>query len=74
MIEGSKSSIKIMTGQRGLELLAECKEQLLSVTRRNLDVKIIISPTQICSESYKTIPNGVRIRVSDSHSELLYLR
>ena len=65
MIEGSKSSIKIMTGQRGLELLAECREQLLSVTRRNLDVKIIISPTQICSESYKTIPNGVRIRVSD---------
>ena len=29
MIEGSKSSVKIMTDQWDLGLLAECKEQLL---------------------------------------------
>ena len=65
MIEGSKSSIKIMTDQWGFGLLAECKEQLLSVSRRNLDVKILIPPSQICSESYRVIPDGIEIRASD---------
>ena len=65
MIEGSKSSIKIMTDQWGCGLLTECKEQLLSVVRRNLDVKILIPPTQICSESYRAIPDGIEIRASD---------
>jgi len=65
MVEGSKSSIKIMTDQWGFGLLAECKEQLLSVLRRNLDVKVLVSPTQICSESYRVIPDGVEIRASE---------
>ncbi len=65
MIEGSKSSIKIMTDQWGFGLLAECKEQLLSVARRNLDVKVLIPPSQICSESYRVIPDGIEIRASD---------
>jgi len=65
MIEGSKSSIKIMVDQWGFGLLAECKEQLLSVVRRNLDVKVLVLPTQICSESYRTIPEGVEIRASE---------
>jgi sugar-specific transcriptional regulator TrmB len=65
MIEGSRSSIKIMADQWGLGLLAECKEQIVSVLRRNLDVKLLVQPTQICSESYRTIPDGVEIRASD---------
>ncbi len=65
MIEGSKTSIKIMADQWGFGLLAECKEQLLSVLRRNLDVNVLVLPTQICSESYRTIPEGVEIRVSE---------
>ena len=65
MIEGSKTSIKIMTDQWGLGLLAECKEQLLSVIRRNLEVKLLVTPSQICSESYRTVPEGVEIRASD---------
>jgi len=65
MIEGSKSSIKIMADQWGFGLLSECKEQLLVVLRRNLDVKILVSPTQICSELYRTIPDGVEIRASE---------
>ncbi len=65
MIEGSKSSIMIMTDQWGFGLLAECKEQLVSVLRRNLDVKVLVSPAQICSESYRAIPDGVEIRASD---------
>ena len=65
MIEGSKSSIKIMADQWGFGLLAECKEQFLSVSRRNLDVKVLVSPLQICSESYRVIPDGIEIRASD---------
>jgi len=65
MIEGSKSSIKITVDQWGFGLLAECKEQLLSVLRRNLEVKLLVSPTQICSESYRAIPEGVEIRASE---------
>ena len=65
MIEGSKLSIKIMTDQGGFGLLAECKEQLVGVIRRNLDVKVIIPSTQICSESYRAMPDGVEIKTSD---------
>ena len=65
MIEGSKSSIKIMTDQGGLGLLSECKEQLVGVIRRNLDVKLIIPQSQICSESFRAIPDGVEIKTSD---------
>ena len=65
MIDGSKSSIKIMTDQWGLGLLAECKDQLLSVLRRNLDVKVLVSPSQICSESFRVIPDEVEIRASE---------
>jgi sugar-specific transcriptional regulator TrmB len=65
MIGGSKSSIKIMTDQGGLGLLAECKEQLLGVIRRNLDVKLIIPTSQIGSETYRAIPVGVEIRTSE---------
>ena len=65
MIEGSKSSIKIMTDQWGFELLAECKGQLISVLRRNLEVKVLVPSSQICSESFRVIPDGVEIRASD---------
>lgn len=65
MIEGSKSSIKIMTDQWGFGLLAECKEQLLTVLRRNLDVKILVAPTQVCSESHRKIPEGIEVRASE---------
>jgi sugar-specific transcriptional regulator TrmB len=65
MIDGSKSSIQIAIDQWGLGLLSECKDQLLSVTRRNLDVKIIVPPLLIGSEAYRVIPNGIKIRASD---------
>ena len=65
MIDGSKYSIQITIDQWGLGLLSECKDQLLSVTRRNLDVKIIIQPSLIGSEAYRIIPDGIKIRASD---------
>ena len=65
MIDGSKSSIQITIDQWGLGLLSECKDQLLSVIRRNLDVKIIIPPLLIGSEAQKRIPDEIKIRASD---------
>jgi sugar-specific transcriptional regulator TrmB len=65
MIEGSKSSIKMMVDQWGFGLLSECREQLITVTRRNLDVKVLVLPSQICSESHKKMPEGVEIRASE---------
>jgi hypothetical protein len=54
-----------MVDQWGFGLLSECKEQLITVTRRNLDVKVIVLPTQICSESHKKMPEGIEIRASE---------
>jgi len=65
MIEGSKNSIQIIADPWGLNLLAECKEQMLGVLRRDLDVKIITSTSQVGSESFHLIPNGVKIRIAE---------
>ena len=65
MIGGSKSSIKIMTDQWGLGLLSECKEELASAIRKNLEITMLVLPNQICSESYRNIPDGVEIRASE---------
>jgi len=65
MIEGSKSSIQIAVDQWGLGLISECKDQLISVIRRNLDVKTLVPTGLIGSEAYRVIPDGVKIRASD---------
>ncbi len=65
MILGSKNSIQIIVDPLGLNLLAECKEELLGILRRDLDVKIITSISQVGSESFRLIPNGSKIRISD---------
>ncbi|MGD8708298.1 MAG: helix-turn-helix domain-containing protein [Nitrosopumilaceae archaeon] len=65
MIEGSKSSIQIAVDQWGLGLISECKDQLISANRRNLDVKTLVPAGLIGSEAYRTIPGGVKIRASD---------
>ena len=38
---------------------------MVSVVRRNLDVKLLVGPGQICSEIYRKIPDGVEIRSSE---------
>ena len=65
MIEGSKSSIQIAVDQWGLGLISECKDQLLSVIRRNLDVKTLVPTGLIGSEAFRAIPDGIKIRASD---------
>jgi sugar-specific transcriptional regulator TrmB len=65
MIDGTKSSIHITADSWGLSILAECKEELLSVLRRDLDVRLIVPVSVIGSESFRNIPDGVKIRSSE---------
>jgi HTH-type transcriptional regulator, sugar sensing transcriptional regulator len=65
MIEGSKTSINIMVDPLGSNLLSECKEQFIGVLRRDLDVKIILTTSQIGSESFRTIPDGAKIKIAE---------
>lgn len=65
MIDGAKSSIHILADSWGLSILAECKEELLSVLRRNLEVRLIVPTQVIGSESFRAIPDGVKIRSSE---------
>jgi sugar-specific transcriptional regulator TrmB len=65
MIVGAKSSVHIMADSWGLSILAECKEEILSVLRRDIDVKLIIPTQAIGGESFRTIPDGVKIRMSE---------
>jgi sugar-specific transcriptional regulator TrmB len=62
MVEGVKSSIHIMADSWGLSILAECKEELLSVLRRNIDVRLIVPTQGVGGESFRKIPDGVKIR------------
>ncbi|MFN3655074.1 MAG: TrmB family transcriptional regulator [Candidatus Nitrosotenuis sp.] len=66
MVDGAKSSIHIMADSWGLSILAECKEELLSVLRRNLEVRLIVPTQVIGSESFRAIPDGVKIRSSET--------
>lgn len=65
MIVGAKSSIHIIADPWGASILAECKEEMLSVLRRNLDVKLIVPVQVIGGESFRSIPDGVKIRSSE---------
>ena len=62
MIDGVKSSIHITADSWGLSILAECKEELLSVLRRDIDVRLIVPISVIGTESFRKIPDGVKIR------------
>jgi sugar-specific transcriptional regulator TrmB len=65
MVDGAKSSIHVTADSWGLSILAECKEELLSVLRRNLEVRLIVPTQVIGSESFRAIPDGVKIRSSE---------
>jgi sugar-specific transcriptional regulator TrmB len=65
MIDGAKSSIHIMADPWGLSILAECKEELRSVLRRDIDVKLIIPTQAIGSEPFRIIPDQIKIKTSE---------
>ncbi len=65
MIGGAKSSMCITADAWGMSILAECKEELLSILRRDLDVRLIIPTQVIGSESFRAMPEGIKIRSSE---------
>ena len=81
LIDGSKESVLMAVDQWGLGLLSECRDQMVAVARRGLDIKLVIPPSQLGSEAFKRIPNEVRIRVAETgqnclvfdHSEVLFV-
>jgi sugar-specific transcriptional regulator TrmB len=65
MIEGSKTSIHVVIDSWGLNLLSQCKEVLLHVLRKDIDVKIVIPPGLVGSETFHGLPTGIKIKTSD---------
>jgi HTH-type transcriptional regulator, sugar sensing transcriptional regulator len=65
MIEGSKTSIHVVIDSWGLNLLSQCKEVLLHALRKNIDVKIVIPPGLVGSETFHGLPTGIKIKTSD---------
>ncbi len=65
MIEGSKTSIHAIVDSWGLNLLSQCKDGLIHAVRKNVDVKVIIPPAMIGTETFHAIPDGVKIKTSD---------
>ncbi len=65
MIDGSKTSIHAMVDSWGLNLFSQCKDVILHALRKNIDIKIIIPPTLVGTETFQAIPDGVKIKISD---------
>ncbi|HWY35183.1 MAG TPA: helix-turn-helix domain-containing protein, partial [Nitrosopumilaceae archaeon] len=57
MIEGSKTSIHAIVDSWGLNLFSQCKESLIHAIRKNIDIKIIIPPSLVGSETFRAIPD-----------------
>jgi HTH-type transcriptional regulator, sugar sensing transcriptional regulator len=65
MIDGSKTSIHVVIDSWGLNLLSQCKEVLLHALRKNIDIKIVIPPSLVGSETFRGLPTGIKIKISD---------
>ena len=65
MIDGSKTSIHAMVDSWGLNLFSQCKDVILHALRKNIDIKIIIPPSLVGTETFQAIPDGVKIKISD---------
>ena len=81
MIGGAKSSIHVMADSWGLNIFAQCKDELVHALRKNVDVNIIIPSSLIASEHISTIPSDIKIRISETvqncimcdHTEILMI-
>ena len=48
-----------------MNLISQCKESLIHAIRKNIDVKIIIPPNLVGSETFRAIPDDVKIKCAD---------
>jgi hypothetical protein len=65
MIEGAKSSIHVVIDSWGLSLLSQCREVLIHAMRKNVDIKIVIPPSLIGTDTFHGLPSDIKIRISD---------
>ena len=65
MIDGSKNSIHVMVDSWGLNLISQCKNNIIHALRKNIDIKLIIPPTLIGTETFQAIPDSVKIKTDD---------
>ncbi|HSD05411.1 MAG TPA: helix-turn-helix domain-containing protein, partial [Nitrosopumilaceae archaeon] len=73
MIDSSKTSVHAMVDSWGLNLFSQCKTTLIHALRKNIDIKIIIPPSLVCTEAFQTIPDDVKIKTSDiSHNSITF--
>ncbi|MDE1829731.1 MAG: TrmB family transcriptional regulator, partial [Thaumarchaeota archaeon] len=73
MIDGSKTSIHAVIDSWGLSLLSQCKEELLSALRRNIDVKIIIPSNIVGTEAFHDLPAGIKLKTAEiSHNVITF--
>jgi sugar-specific transcriptional regulator TrmB len=65
MVEGSKASIHVVIDSWGLNLLSQCKEVLLLALRKDIDIRIVIPPALVGSETFRGLPTGIKVKISD---------
>jgi len=73
LINASKFSMYVTIDHIGLNLLSACKEQILVALRRDVKVSIIVSPSNMSSDSLKKIPLGATIKMLEiSHNDFIF--
>jgi len=65
MIEGSKTSIHVVIDSWGLNILSQCKDALIHVMRKNIDVRIVIPSNLVGTETFRELPAGIKLKTSD---------
>lgn len=65
MIDGSKTSVHAIIDSWGLSLLAQCKDELIHTIRKNIDIKIVISPNAVGTETLHELPSGIKLKTAD---------
>lgn len=71
MIEGSKTSIHAIIDSWGLNLISQCKEELLVTLRRNIDIKIIIPSNLVGTEAFHNLPAEIRIKTAEVSQNMI---
>lgn len=68
LFKNIKSSLFAIIDNHGLQMLIKNKKQLITLMRKNIDIKIIIPYLLLGTTQLKTIPDGIKIHIHDLYS------
>ncbi|MFZ1076006.1 MAG: helix-turn-helix domain-containing protein [Nitrosotalea sp.] len=71
MIDGSKTSVHAIIDSWGLNLISQCKEELLVALRRNIDIKIIIPSNLVGTEACHNLPAEIRLKTAEVSQNMI---